>query len=144
QISDGAAAVVVTSLAMAEKLGVKPMAKILSYHTSGTAPKDLFDAPITGIRGALDKAGLTIRDIDLFELNEAFAAQMLADSRALEIPDDKLNIAGGGIALGHPIGASGARVLTTLLHQMARTNAKRGVASLCLGGGNAVSMVVER
>ncbi len=144
QISDGAAAVAVMSAAMAEKLGIKPLARIVAYHTSGVAPKELFDAPIDGISAVLKKAGLGVGDIDLFELNEAFAAQVLADIRALGIPQDKLNICGGGIALGHPIGASGARVLTTLLHQLIRTNKNRGVASLCLGGGNAVSMVVER
>ncbi|MEM1330201.1 MAG: thiolase family protein [Planctomycetota bacterium] len=143
QINDGAAAVLVMSHAKAEELGLKPMAKILSYSTSGVAPKDIFAAPITGVAAALDKAGLGIGDIDLFEINEAFAAQVLCNIKELGIPEDKLNVAGGGIALGHPIGASGARVLTTLVHQMARTNAKRGVAGLCLGGGNSVAMVVE-
>lgn len=144
QISDGAAATLVMSLALAEKLGLRPLARIVAYHTAGVAPKELFDAPIDGIRGVLARAGLGVNDIDLFELNEAFAAQVLADVRAVGIPEEKLNICGGGIALGHPIGASGARILTTLLHQLARLNKKRGVASLCLGGGNAVSMVVER
>ncbi|MDX2149042.1 MAG: thiolase family protein [Planctomycetota bacterium] len=148
QISDGAAAVVVASLAKAEQLGVKPIAKIVAYHTSGIAPKDIFAAPIEGIRGVLAKAKLGASDIDLFELNEAFAAQVLADIKGLkdlghEIPESKLNICGGGIALGHPIGASGARVLTTLIHQLHRTGGKRGLAGLCLGGGNSVAMVVE-
>ncbi len=144
QISDGAAAIIVASHTKAEALGLKPMAKILSYATSGVAPKDIFEAPITGVQAALDKAGLTVADIDLFEINEAFAAQVLCNIKPLGIPEDKLNIAGGGVALGHPIGASGARVLTTLVHQMRRTGAKRGVAALCLGGGNSVAMVVER
>ncbi|HMN39564.1 MAG TPA: thiolase family protein [Phycisphaerales bacterium] len=143
QISDGAAAVCVMSLAAAEKAGLKPLAKIVSYHTSGIAPKEIFAAPIEGIRGALRKANLTVKDIDLFELNEAFAAQILCNITELGIPESKLNIAGGGVALGHPIGASGARVLTTLVHQLKRTGGKRGVAALCLGGGNSVAMVVE-
>ncbi|GIW74564.1 MAG: hypothetical protein KatS3mg103_1086 [Phycisphaerales bacterium] len=143
QISDGAAATVVMSLAKAQQLGVAPMARIVSYATSGVAPKDIFAAPITGVRGALEKAGLGIEDIDLFEINEAFAAQVLCNVKELGIDQEKLNITGGGIALGHPIGASGARVLTTLLYQMRRTGAKRGLAGLCLGGGNSVAMVVE-
>src|SRR5690606_1186490 len=100
--------------------------------------------PIGGISGVLKKAGLGVQDIDLFEINEAFAAQVLCNIKELGIPEDKLNICGGGVALGHPIGASGARVLTTLLSQLRRTGGKRGVAALCLGGGNAVAMVVER
>ena len=96
-----------------------------------------------GIRAALDKAGKGVADIDLYEINEAFAAQILCNIKALEIGEDNLNICGGGLALGHPIGASGARCLTTLLHQMKRTNAKTGLAALCLGGGNSVAMVVE-
>jgi len=143
QISDGAAAVCVMSLAKAEKLGVKPLAKIVAYHTSGVAPKEIFAAPITGIQGVLKKANLAVRDIDLFEINEAFAAQVLCNVKELGIPENKLNICGGGVALGHPIGASGARVLTTLIHQLKRTGGKRGVAALCLGGGNSVAMVVE-
>ena len=144
QISDGAAAVAVTSATKAEALGLTPVAKIVSYATSGVAPKAIFSAPITGIQNALDKAGLSVGDIDLFEVNEAFAAQVLCNIKPLGIDEAKLNICGGGIALGHPIGASGARVLTTLLHQMIRTGAKRGLAGLCLGGGNSVAMVVER
>lgn len=143
QISDGAAATIVMSEGKAGELGVKPMARILAYATSGVAPKDIFAAPITGVRGVLQKAGLTINDIDLFELNEAFAAQVLCNIKELGIDETKLNICGGGVALGHPIGASGARVLTTLLYQMRRTGAKRGLAGLCLGGGNSVAMVVE-
>jgi acetyl-CoA C-acetyltransferase len=143
QISDGAAAIAVASSTKAEELGIKPIAKIVAYHTSGVAPKDIFAAPITGIEGVLKKANLTAKDIDLFELNEAFAAQVLSNIKALGIPESKLNIGGGGIALGHPIGASGARVLTTLIHQLRRTGGKRGIAALCLGGGNSVAMVVE-
>lgn len=143
QISDGAAALVVSSLAKAEQLGVKPIARIVAYATSGVSPKDIFAAPISGVQQVLAKANLTINDIDLFELNEAFAAQALCNAKALNIPESKLNIAGGAIAIGHPIGGSGARVLTTLIHQLRRTGGKRGVAGLCLGGGNSVAMVVE-
>ena len=144
QISDGAAALAVCSNTKAEELGLEPMAKIVAYHTHGVDPKDIFAAPIGGVRGVLEKANLKISDIDLFELNEAFAAQVLADIKELGIPEDKLNVCGGGVALGHPIGASGARVLVTLLHQMKRLDVKRGMAALCLGGGNAVAMIVER
>jgi acetyl-CoA C-acetyltransferase len=148
QISDGAAALCVASLAKAESLGIRPLARIVSYHTSGIAPKDIFAAPIEGIAGALAKAGLTAKDIDLFEINEAFAAQVLCNLKGLkakghDVPESKVNIGGGGVALGHPIGASGARVLTTLIHHLKRTGTKRGLAALCLGGGNAVAMVVE-
>jgi acetyl-CoA C-acetyltransferase len=143
QISDGAAAIAVLSSTKAEELGVKPMAKIVAYHTHGVDPKEIFEAPIEAINGVLRKAGIKLGDVDLFEINEAFAAQVLCNIKELRIPEDKLNICGGGVALGHPIGASGARVLTTLLHQLKRTGGKRGVAALCLGGGNAVAMVVE-
>jgi acetyl-CoA C-acetyltransferase len=144
QISDGAAAIIVASQARAQALGMKPMARIVDYCTAGLAPKDIFDAPTRGLRMIMERNKLTPDDVDLFELNEAFAAQVLANIKQLNIPEEKLNIVGGGIALGHPIGGSGARVLTTLLHQMQRTGARRGIASLCLGGGNAVSMLVER
>jgi len=143
QISDGAAAVCVASSTKAEELGIKPLARIVAYHTSGVNPKDIFAAPITGIQGVLQKANLAIKDIDLFELNEAFASQVLCNIKALGIDEKRLNICGGGIALGHPIGGSGARVLTTLIHQLKRTGGKRGVAALCLGGGNSVAMVIE-
>jgi acetyl-CoA C-acetyltransferase len=144
QISDGAAAIIVASLAKAQELNAKPVARIIDYCTAGVAPKDIFDAPTHGLRELMRRNNLTPRDIDLFEINEAFAAQILTNITQLGIPEDKLNICGGAIALGHPIGGSGARVLTTLIHQMQRTGAKRGVASLCLGGGNAVSMLLER
>jgi acetyl-CoA C-acetyltransferase len=144
QISDGAAAIIVASEERAKSLGVKPIARIVDYFTSGVAPKDIFDAPTSGLRELMKRNNLTPNDVDLFELNEAFAAQVLTNITQLGIPEDKLNICGGGIALGHPIGGSGARVLTTLLHQLQRIGAKRGIASLCLGGGNSVSMLVER
>ncbi len=143
QISDGAAACVVTSAAKAAELGVTPIASIVDYNTAGVAPKELFFAPAVGIEAMLRKNGLSVEDIDLFEINEAFAAQVLADIKHLGVPEEKLNICGGGIALGHPIGASGARVLVTLIHQLKRTGGKRGIVSLCLGGGNAVSMLIE-
>ena len=144
QISDGAAATAVVSAAAAEEMSLEPLCRIVAYHTHGVPPKDIFEAPIGGIRGVLEKAGLKADDIDLFEINEAFAAQVLCNTKALEIDESKVNVCGGGVALGHPIGASGARVLTTLIHQMRRLDKKRGLAALCLGGGNAVAMVVER
>jgi acetyl-CoA C-acetyltransferase len=143
QISDGGAAIVVASIQKAEMLGIRPMARILAYHTSGVAPKDLFRAPALAVPAVIAKAGLKPGDIDLFELNEAFAAQVVQNIREGNIPEDKVNICGGAIALGHPIGGSGARCLTTLLYQLHRTGGKRGVVALCLGGGNAVAMVVE-
>jgi acetyl-CoA C-acetyltransferase len=143
-LSDGAAAVVVASNRGVEKLGVKPLAKIIAYATSGVAPKDIFIAPVHAVRMVLEKAGLAMKDIDLFELNEAFAAQMLACGKELQIDESKVNVNGGAIALGHPIGASGTRVLVTLLSALEQRSAKRGLASLCLGGGNAVAMIVER
>jgi len=143
QISDGAAAVLVMSEEGLKKTGATPLAKIIDANTAGTAPKDLFFAPKLGIEAILAKNGLTVADIDLFEINEAFAGQVLVDIKPLGIPESKLNICGGGVALGHPIGASGARVLVTLIHQLKRTGGKRGICSLCLGGGNAVTMLVE-
>ena len=143
QISDGAAAVLVMSEEGLKKTGCKPLARIVDSNTAGIAPKELFFAPKLGIERILAKNGLTVADIDLFELNEAFAGQVLADIKPLGIPESKLNICGGGVALGHPIGASGARVLVTLIHQLKRTGGKRGICSLCLGGGNAVTMLIE-
>jgi acetyl-CoA C-acetyltransferase len=144
QLSDGAAAVIVGSGRAVEQLGVAPLGRVVAYATSGVAPKDIFIAPVAAVRTVLEKAKLTIKDIDLFELNEAFAAQMLACNKDLQIDETRINVHGGAIALGHPIGASGARVLTTLLYAMKKHHAKRGLAALCLGGGNAVAMVVER
>ena len=143
-LSDGAAAVVVVNQELAAQSSATLKAKIVSYHTSGGAPKDLFVAPVAAIQGALKKANLTADDIDVFEINEAFAAQMLACLKQLKLDPAKVNPLGGGVSLGHPIGASGARCLVTLLYTLARTGGKRGVVSLCLGGGNAVAMVVER
>ncbi len=143
-LSDGAAAVVVGSARAAERLGTKPLARIVAYATSGVAPKDIFIAPVLAVRQVLDKANLRIEEIDIFELNEAFAAQMLACGKELKLDEARVNVNGGAIALGHPIGASGARVLVTLLYALEQRGLKRGLASLCLGGGNAVAMVVER
>ncbi len=115
----------------------------MAYHTSGVAPKEIFRAPALAVPAVLAKAGLSVKDVDLFELNEAFAAQVLQNMKEGGIPEEKVNICGGAVALGHPIGCSGARVLVTLIHQLHRTGGKRGVAALCLGGGNAVAMLVE-
>jgi acetyl-CoA C-acetyltransferase len=144
QLSDGAAACVVASGAMAEKLGAKPLARIVSYATSGVAPKEIFIAPVSAVKLALEKARLRLQDIDLIELNEAFAAQMLACGQGLGWDESKVNVNGGAIALGHPIGASGARVLATLTHALRKRGGRYGLASLCLGGGNAVAMIIER
>jgi acetyl-CoA C-acetyltransferase len=143
-LSDGAAAVVVGSSRAGERLGVQPLARIVAYVTSGVHPKDIFIAPVLAVRQVLERAGLRMADIDLFEMNEAFAAQMLACGKDLGLDEAKLNVHGGAIALGHPIGASGARVLVTLLYALQRRGLRRGLAALCLGGGNAVAMVVER
>jgi acetyl-CoA C-acetyltransferase len=143
-LSDGAAAVIVAARPVADQRGWPTMARIRAHATFGVAPRDLFIAPVGAVRRALEKAKLSIKDVDLFEINEAFASQMVACMRQLEIPHDRVNVNGGAIALGHPIGASGARVLTTLLYAMQQRSAKIGVAALCLGGGNAVAMVVER
>ncbi|MFO0851986.1 MAG: acetyl-CoA C-acetyltransferase [Gemmataceae bacterium] len=144
QLSDGAAAVVVASADAAGRLGAKPLARVVAYATSGVAPKDIFIAPVPAVRMVLEKAKLRLGDIDLFELNEAFAAQMLACGKELGLDEAKVNVNGGAVALGHPIGASGARVLTTLVHALHKRGGRYGLASLCLGGGNAVAMVVER
>jgi acetyl-CoA C-acetyltransferase len=142
-LSDGAAMLVVASEAMARTLGRKPLARIVASAISGTDPRELFLAPVAAVRAVLGKAGLSPEDIDLYEINEAFASQMVACMRKLELDPARVNVNGGAIALGHPIGASGARVLTTLLYAMKHRKARRGLASLCLGGGNAVAMIVE-
>src|SRR5262245_52626587 len=144
QLSDGGAAVVVASDQATRRLGTKPLARVVSYATSGVAPKDIFIAPVPAVRMALEKARLTLSDIGLFELNEAFAAQMLACGKELGLDEERVNVHGGAIALGHPIGASGARVLVTLVHALHYYGRRDGLASLCLGGGNAVAMVIER
>jgi len=143
-VNDGAAAVVVAGAERADALGREPLARIVASTSVGLAPIDIFYTPIHAVRRVLEKAGLTLDDIDVFELNEAFSAQALADVQELGIDPAKVNVRGGAVALGHPIGASGARVLTTLLHIMKSEGLRRGLASLCLGGGNAVAMIVQR
>ncbi|MBI1722774.1 MAG: acetyl-CoA C-acetyltransferase [Gemmatimonadetes bacterium] len=143
-LNDGASALVVTSLAYAQSHGLEPMARITAYATGGGEPKDLFFAPIVAVRNIMKKDGKTIGDYDLIEANEAFAVQALADGNALGWDWSRVNVHGGAVALGHPIGASGARVLTTLLYAMRARNAATGLATLCLGGGNAVALSVER
>lgn len=143
-MSDGASAVVVADAATARRLKVPPLARITASATAGVAPRDIFLAPVLAVRKVLDKAGLRLDDIDLFEINEAFAAQMRACLKELNLDEERVNVHGGAIALGHPIGASGARTLTTLLYAMQTRNVRRGLVSLCLGGGNAVAMIVER
>jgi acetyl-CoA C-acetyltransferase len=142
-VNDGAAAVIVMSDGRASSLNCPPIARIAGYATSGLAPKLLLMTPVESIRKLLKKIGWKLEDVDLFEINEAFAAQMVAIIKELGIDPARVNVNGGAIALGHPIGASGARVLTTLLYAMKTRGAKRGVASLCLGGGNGVAMAVE-
>ena len=143
-ITDGAAATVVASERAVEKLGLKPLARIVGYAQAEVAPKWLFLAPIAGVRKLLEKTGMTIADFDLIEINEAFAAQTLADGRELGFDWSKVNVNGGAIALGHPIGASGARIVATLLHELRRREGRYGLATLCLGGGGSVAMALER
>ena len=143
QLSDGAAAVLVVSGEVAQSSDAPLKARIVASATSGVEPKDIFIAPVSAIEKVLEKAGMSLSDIDLVELNEAFAAQCLACMRPLGLDHKKTNVCGGAIALGHPIGASGARVLVTLLHALQSRGLRRGLASLCLGGGNAVAMIVD-
>ncbi len=144
-INDGAAAVIVSSEKKAKELGLKPVASIVSYAVGGVDPSIMGIGPVPAIQKALDKAKLSLDDIDLFELNEAFAAQSLAVLRDLPIPEEKINVNGGAIALGHPIGASGTRILVTLLHELGRRKkAKRGLAALCIGGGMGIAIIVEK
>jgi len=143
-LNDGASAVVVTSQAYAEEKGLKVLGRIDAYATGAVDPKELFFAPITAVRNLMKKEGTTIGDYDLIEANEAFASQALADGAALGWDWNRVNVNGGAIALGHPIGASGARVLTTLLYALQDRNLKRGLATLCLGGGDAVALSVTR
>jgi acetyl-CoA C-acetyltransferase len=143
-ITDGAAATVVASERAVERLGLKPLARIVGYAQAEVTPKWLFLAPVEGVRRLLDRIELPIEAFDLIEINEAFAAQTLADGRALGFDWDKVNVNGGAIALGHPIGASGARIVATLLHELERRDGRYGLATLCLGGGGSVAMAVER
>lgn len=143
-INDGAAACVVTSAETAKRLNRAPLASVVAQATSGVEPKLVMMAPVEAVRKVAAKAGWNLKDVDLFELNEAFSSQSVALIEQLELDPEKVNVNGGAVALGHPIGASGARVLVTLIHEMIRRKARRGIASLCLGGGNAVALAVER
>lgn len=143
-INDSAAALVIMSKEKADQLGLKPLAAIKSYASAGVDPKIMGIGPVPASKKALEKAGLTIKDMDLIEANEAFAAQSVAVGRDLGIDAEKLNVNGGAIALGHPIGASGARILVTLLYEMQKRDAKYGLATLCIGGGQGTALVVER
>jgi acetyl-CoA C-acetyltransferase len=143
-ITDGAAATVVASERAVERLGLTPLARIVGYAQAEVAPKWLFLAPVEGVRRLLDRIELPLEAFDLIEINEAFAAQTIADGRELGFDWDKVNVNGGAIALGHPIGASGARIVATLLHELRRREGRYGLATLCLGGGGSVAMAVER
>jgi acetyl-CoA C-acetyltransferase len=143
-VNDGAAAVVVTSAQRAKELGIQPMVRIVAQATSGVEPKWVMMAPVDAVRKIWEKTGWKKDDVDLYELNEAFSVQALGVMRELGLDPNKVNVNGGAVAIGHPIGASGARVLVTLIYEMTRRNVKRGIAALCLGGGNAVAMAVER
>jgi acetyl-CoA C-acetyltransferase len=142
-INDGASALVVASASRAKHVGAAPMARILSYATAGVDPMVMGMGPVPAVRLALERAGLRTGDISLFELNEAFAVQSLAASRELALDPARVNVHGGAIALGHPIGASGARILTTLLYALRARKERYGVASLCIGGGMGIAMVIE-
>jgi acetyl-CoA C-acetyltransferase len=144
QISDGASAVVVMSKQKAKKLGIEPMATIAGYNTLGVRPEFVMEAPVPGVQALLKKMNLKVDDIDLVEHNEAFSSASVALMKGVGIPSEKFNIHGGAIALGHPIGSSGTRILVTLLHSMKHDKKTRGLATICLGGGHAVSMIVER
>lgn len=143
-INDGAAAVVVMTAKKAAALGLKPMARIAAFGTSGLDPATMGMGPVPATQKALARAGWNVQDVDVFELNEAFAAQACAVNKVLDIDPAKVNLNGGAIAIGHPIGASGCRILVTLLHEMQRSQAKKGVAALCIGGGMGVSLAIER
>jgi acetyl-CoA C-acetyltransferase len=143
-VNDGASALVVMAAERAHSLGLTPLARIVGQATSGLPPKFVLMTPVEAVRRVAQKVGWNLRDVDLFELNEAFAVQAVAVRNELGIDESKMNVHGGAVALGHAIGSSGARVLTTLLYAMKRRNAKRGIATLCLGGGNGVALAVER
>jgi len=142
-VNDGAAALVVMAAESAAALGLTPLARIMGQATSGLAPKLVLMTPVEAVRKVAAKVGWDLGDVDLFEINEAFSVQMVAVLRELRIDPARVNVQGGAVALGHPIGASGARVLTTLLYALRRTGGRRGIASLCLGGGNGVALAVE-
>jgi acetyl-CoA acyltransferase len=143
QMSDGATAVVLMEEARATELGLTPLGRFVAYSTAGVEPERFGIGPVPAIRKLLAHTGLTLDDIDLFELNEAFAAQILACTKALGIPDDKLNVNGGAIALGHPLGCTGARLTATLLHEMRRRGSRYGIVSMCVGGGMGAAGLFE-
>lgn len=143
-INDGAAAIVLASKEAVEKYGLKPMAKLVSWGHGGVDPKIMGVGPVPASRQAMSKAGLKIEDIDLVEANEAFAAQSIAVARELGFDMEKVNVNGGAIALGHPIGASGCRILVSLVHEMQRRGASKGLATLCVGGGQGIAMTLQR
>jgi len=143
-MNDGAAAVVVTSASRAKQLGAQPMVRIVAQATSGVEPQWVMMAPVSGIRKIWEKTGWKANDVDLYEINEAFSVQSVAVIKELGLDPARVNVNGGAVALGHPIGASGTRVLVTLIYELMRRNARRGIAALCLGGGNSVAMAVER
>jgi acetyl-CoA C-acetyltransferase len=143
-VNDGASALVVTSRDHASELGIEPLGRVVAHATSGIEPKLIMMAPVKGVQNVLAKSGWDMKDVDLFELNEAFSVQALGVMKELGLDMEKVNVNGGAVALGHAIGNSGGRVLTTLLYEMKRRDVKRGVAALCLGGGNSVAMAVER
>ena len=143
-INDGAAAVVIMSSDEAEKRNIEKLVSIKSWASCGVDPALMGTGPIPSAKKALDLAGWTIKDVDLFEINEAFAAQSIAVVKTLSVPEEKVNVNGGAIALGHPIGASGTRILVTLIHEMIKRDVKKGLATLCIGGGMGIAMCVER
>jgi acetyl-CoA C-acetyltransferase len=143
-INDGAAMLLVSSLAYAREMGLPVMAKVVAYASAGVDPKIMGTGPIPAVRKVLDKAGWSVADLDLIEANEAFAAQAMAVNKGLGWDMAKVNVNGGAISIGHPIGASGARILVSLLHEMVRRDVRRGLATLCVGGGMGVAMAVER
>ena len=144
QLSDGASALIVTSEEAAKRRRLKPLVRIVAYGTGGLKPEEVMEAPIPTVKALLKKTGFSIEDFDLVEYNEAYSASSIVVRDELGIPDEKFNVNGGAVALGHPIGCSGARILTTLIYEMTRTGKKRGLATLCMGGGNALAMIIER
>jgi len=144
QLSDGASALVVTSERAAKRRKLKPLVRIVAYATGGSRPEDVMEAPIPTVRALMRKTGFSMDDFDLVEYNEAYSTSSIVVRDELGIPEEKLNVNGGAVALGHPIGCSGARILTTLIYEMVRTGKERGLATLCMGGGNALAMIIER
>ncbi|MHA1237616.1 MAG: acetyl-CoA C-acyltransferase, partial [Candidatus Hodarchaeales archaeon] len=144
QISDGASALVIMSEDLAKEKGIPILAKIGAYGTNATKPEWVMEAPIEGVKQLMEKTGTSIKDFDLIEHNEAFAAASCAVRNELKIPNDKFNVNGGAVALGHPLGCSGSRILVTLYHELVKRKGQKGLATICLGGGEAMSMIIER